>query len=493
MRKHVRFTAVLLVMALLSGCMPGRIETAAPVSEPSIEPSAESYEDPTVYPTEEPSGESYADLTVQPTAEPTAPPTDAPTEAPTEAPTKEAASDRSSQEGPTLPSISTSVTEPPTDPPTAPPTEAPTEPTPSPKIGLTALAVVPNYVNVRSGPTTSDAVVGKIFNNCAAEILDEVDGEDGKWFLMTSGNVQGYIKSEFFLVGEEAEAKKKEVGVIWGLVKEDYLRVRSTPDMSNNDNVFTHYQKGTLVVIKELSNGWAKIESDESSTGYVYADCIDYWWEFKKAITLQEEAAELQRKKEAEERARKAQEEYEAALRAEQERQRQAEEEARRRSEEAARQTTPPPGQPTEPPTAPPPTEPPTAPPATEPPVDPKDALRNAVVAYALQFVGNPYVHGGRSLVTGTDCSGFTSLVYQHFGYPLSYTPAGQSQQYTRVPLDSLKPGDLLFYSNAQKYLGHVAMYIGNGQIVHAGTVETGVLVSSAYYRDPLFAVRVIN
>ena len=125
----------------------------------------------------------------------------------------------------------------------------------------------------------------------AAEILDEVDGEDGKWFLMTSGNVQGYIKSEFFLVGEEAEAKKKEVGVLWGLVKEDYLRVRSEPDMSNNDNVFTHYQKGTLVIIKELKNGWAKIESDESSTGYVYADCIDYWWEFKTAITLKEEAA----------------------------------------------------------------------------------------------------------------------------------------------------------------------------------------------------------
>ena len=141
-----------------------------------------------------------------------------------------------------------------------------------------------------------------------------MDGEDGKWYLITSGNVQGYIKSEFFLVGEEAEAKKKEVGVLMGLVKEEALRVRSEPDMTNNDNVFTHYQKGTLVVIKELKNGWAKIESDESSTGYVYAGCLDYWLEFKTAITLKEEAAELQRKKEAEERAKKAQEEYEQAM-----------------------------------------------------------------------------------------------------------------------------------------------------------------------------------
>ena len=440
MRKVYRLFAVLLVMGLLSGCMPGRIETGETIEVPTRERI-----------TEEASNEGqipYADVTTHaPVVVPTDPPTDAPT-------------------------------------------ETFTEPTQSPKIGLTALAVVPNYVNVRTGPSTEDEIVGKIFNNCAAEILDEVDGEDGKWYLITSGNVQGYIKSEFFLVGEEAEAKKKEVGVLMGLVKEEALRVRSEPDMTNNDNVFTHYQKGTLVVIKELKNGWAKIESDESSTGYVYAGCLDYWWEFKTAITLKEEAAELQRKKEAEERAKKAQEEYEAALRAEAERKQKAEEEARRRSEQAANETRPP--QPTNPPQ---PTTPPqpTNPPATETPVDPKDALRAAVVAYALQFVGNPYVHGGRSLVTGTDCSGFTSLVYQHFGYSLSYTPAGQSEQYTRVPVSTIKPGDLLFYSNSQKYLGHVALYIGNGQIVHAGTVETGIIVSSAYYRDPLFAVRVIN
>ena len=113
-------------------------------------------------------------------------------------------------------------------------------------------------------------------------------------------------------------------------------------------------------------------------------------------------------------------------------------------------------------------------------------------MAYALQFVGNPYVHGGRSLVTGTDCSGFTSLVYQNFGYYLSYTPAGQAEQGIRVPLNELLPGDLLFYSNSYKYLGHVALYIGNGQIVHAGTEATGIFVGSAYYRDPLFAVRII-
>ena len=62
-----------------------------------------------------------------------------------------------------------------------------------------------------------------------------------------------------------------------------------------------------------------------------------------------------------------------------------------------------------------------------------------------------------------------------------------------RVDLNDLRPGDLLFYSNSYKYLGHVAMYIGNGQIVHAGTEATGICIWNAYYRNPLFANRIIN
>ena len=119
-------------------------------------------------------------------------------------------------------------------------------------------------------------------------------------------------------------------------------------------------------------------------------------------------------------------------------------------------------------------------------------------------------MHGGRSLVTGTDCSGFTSLVYQHFGYTLSWTPIGQISQGTTVKnvyagssaitAADLLPGDLLFYTNSAKAnlpypsnIGHVALYIGNGQIVHAGTEESGIEIRSGFYRDPLIAVRIIN
>lgn len=358
--------------------------------------------------------------------------------------------------------------------------ETTTEPeTPSPKIGLTALAMVPNYVNVRSGPSVEDEILGKIYNYCAAEILDEVQCDDGSWYLMTSGNLTGYIKSEYFLVGDEAEAMRKEVGVLMGTVMEDYLRVRSEPNLDDPDNVFTYYERGTEVYIAELTeDGWAKIESDAASTGYVYAECLDIKTVFKTAITLEEEEEAIRLQEEREEAARKAEEEYQAALKAQQE----AEAAAAAAQQQAAQQQQ---QQQTQPAT-------PANPGAASTGDATADALRNAVVQYALQWVGRPYVHGGRSLETGTDCSGFTSLVYQHFGYYPSYTPAGQADQFPHVDLSQLQPGDLLFYSNSQKYLGHVALYIGNGQIVHSGTEATGVIISSAFYRDPLFAARVI-
>lgn len=355
--------------------------------------------------------------------------------------------------------------------------ESSTEETQSEKIGLTALAQVPNYVNVRKGPSTEDEIIGKIFNNCAAEILDEVKGEDGNWYLMTSGNVKGYIKSEFFVVGEEAEQMRNEVGVLRGVVDVDYLRVRSSPSLENLDNVMTHYQRGTEVYISEMTeDGWAKIEADDASAGYVFGECMIIEKVFKKAMTLAEEEEMIAKKEAAEKAAKEAEEAYQKALLAEEERKKQEAEWQKQWQQQQWQQQQQ---------TA--------APPAYDPSTDSKAALRNAVVAYALQFVGNPYVHAGRSLVTGTDCSGFTHLVYEHFGYSLYWDPPGQSTQYVKITDGNLLPGDLIFYDNDIRPLGHVALYIGNGQIVHAANERLGILVAQYNYRPYRWAVRVIN
>lgn len=113
-----------------------------------------------------------------------------------------------------------------------------------------------------------------------------------------------------------------------------------------------------------------------------------------------------------------------------------------------------------------------------------------SVVEYAKQFLGNPYVWGGTSLTNGCDCSGFTMRIYEHFGYSLSRTSAAQSGNGTRVSLSEIQPGDLLFYSYGGS-IGHVAMYIGGGQIIHASTERTGICIGNAYFMTPTCAVRI--
>lgn len=113
-------------------------------------------------------------------------------------------------------------------------------------------------------------------------------------------------------------------------------------------------------------------------------------------------------------------------------------------------------------------------------------AAGRAIADYGLTFVGNPYVYGGTSLTNGTDCSGFTQGVYAHFGYSIPRNSAAQRSVGQEVAYEDAQPGDLICYA------GHVAIYIGNGQIVHASTPTTGIKVSPAAYRTILSVRRVI-
>lgn len=104
----------------------------------------------------------------------------------------------------------------------------------------------------------------------------------------------------------------------------------------------------------------------------------------------------------------------------------------------------------------------------------------NAVVKYAIQFNGNPYVSGGTSLTRGADCSGFTQSIYKHFGVKLPRTPAAQAKVGKKVSFNELKSGDLVFYSgNGGKSVTHVALYIGGGKIIHASTPKGGIKIST--------------
>ena len=115
--------------------------------------------------------------------------------------------------------------------------------------------------------------------------------------------------------------------------------------------------------------------------------------------------------------------------------------------------------------------------------------IRVDLVNYAKQFLGNPYVWGGTSLTNGADCSGFTQSVFANFGISIPRTAAAQASSGTPVSLSDIQAGDLLFYSNGSG-IGHVTIYMGNGQVVHASNSNTGIIISDYGYRTPVSARR---
>lgn len=109
------------------------------------------------------------------------------------------------------------------------------------------------------------------------------------------------------------------------------------------------------------------------------------------------------------------------------------------------------------------------------------------IAQYACQFVGNPYVAGGTSLVNGADCSGFVMAVYQQYGYKLPRNSASMRSAGREVSYDQAQPGDIICYA------GHVAIYLGGGRIVHASTERTGIKYGYANYRPILTVRRIVG
>ena len=117
--------------------------------------------------------------------------------------------------------------------------------------------------------------------------------------------------------------------------------------------------------------------------------------------------------------------------------------------------------------------------------------IRVELCEFAKQFVGNPYVWGGTSLTKGADCSGFVLSVFAEYGVTLPHYSVAQSKEGTAIDIDEVLPGDLIFYSNGST-INHVAIYIGNGQVIHASSPKTGIKISNYNYRTPVKARRIL-
>lgn len=312
------------------------------------------------------------------------------------------------------------------------------------------IARVTNYVNVRSIPSEEGEIVGKLYDKSVGEFIEEKDG----WYKIVSGNCTGYVKGEYCVVGEEAEALAKEVGTTYAIVNTTTLKVRQEASTESSVLGLVPIEE-ELVVVEEL-DGWVKIAIEEGD-GYVSRDYVNLRTDFVHAESREEEEARLAAEARAREEARAAAAATEAS-RAQQQAEVQVQKsEANQAAIDSARNIAA---------------------------ASVGSEMGKSVIDYATQFVGNSYVWGGSSLTNGTDCSGFVMSVYSNFGVSLPHSSSAlRSKGYDVGGLENAQPGDIVCYS------GHVGLYVGNGQIVHASTSKTGIIVSSATYRN-ILAVR---
>lgn len=296
------------------------------------------------------------------------------------------------------------------------------------------IAQVNNYVNVRATASEDSEIVGKLYNNCVGHYISQQDG----FYEIESGSLHGFVKMEYCITGDEAILLAQEIGTRIATVICDGLYVRKEPSL--DAPILAMIANSEDLVVIEENEEWAKVDMEEGS-GWINKQFITLHTDFLEAESKEEETKRLQ-----------------------------MEEEARRKARQAAQTTTTTQSSSTK---------------VTEPIVISGDSEMGVAVAeYAVQFVGNPYKYGGTSLTNGADCSGFVMSVYANFGVSLPHSSkSDRTQGYAVDSLENAQPGDLICYS------GHVALYIGNNQIVHASTAKTGIIISRADYKK-ILAIR---
>ena len=322
------------------------------------------------------------------------------------------------------------------------------------------IAQVNDYVNIRNTPGTDGEIVGKLYNNSVGILI----AKDGDWYQMKSGNVEGYVKAEYFKSGDEAKKIADEVGNKVATVNTETLKVRSEADLEAT--VLGLVPGGEELSVLDEENGFVKVSIEEGD-GWVSEDYVILATEYVTAESVEEEKERLAKEEQAKEDARKAAKAAEERLKEKEK----AKEKKAQEAQESAQDSAPEKAPQEEPVTA---------------PVSSGSGLGQSAADFAVQFVGNPYVYGGTSLTNGADCSGFVMSVYKNFGVSLPHSSsADRHVGYNVGSLAEAQAGDLVCYS------GHVGIYIGNGQIVHASTAATGIKISDANYRTPVAIRRI--
>ena len=416
------------------------------------------------------------------------------------------------------------------------PTQAATAtatPKPESEYANVGISIAADYVNIRKKPDTDAEIVGKLYRGSAATIMKT----EGDWVYIKSGSVSGYIMKDYLAIGYSAEKLIDQFGTKYVTVTTDTLKVREK--MNTDCTVLTLLAQDETYEVEKVEDQWVKITVDDDTSGYVSKDYVKVSVKFKKAVSIEEEREEQRRKEAAEAAERQQQRQVKAAANDDNDSSSSKSSSSGKSSSSSSSSKSS------------------NSSSSSGKSSSSKSSSSHkssssggggnagkssgksnssggggrtgssssgassdggggsagssggsssgsgggsalgsgdgsVIAAYGLKFVGNPYRYGGISLTNGTDCSGFTMSVLANFGVSIPRVAASQAGAGTAVDVSAVQPGDLLFYASG-KTINHVALYIGDGKIIHASTSRTGIIISTAYYRTPAKAVTFLD
>ena len=301
---------------------------------------------------------------------------------------------------------------------------------------------VSNYLNVRDNPDEKKGkIIAKLPSNAGCDILDT---STSGWYKIRSGNITGYVKSEYILTGQQAKDKALQVAKLMAISNTDGVNVRTEPN--TNSSIYTQISNSERFLVADQQDGWVKIEIDDQDA-YLSSDYVDVKYGLEEAIkyTPVVEVADTSSKNDSKNSSKNNSGKKNSA------------------NDGAAGSKS-----------------------------GSVSSKRAQIANYAVQFVGNRYVYGGTSLTNGTDCSGFTMSVMAKFGVSLPHNSGAQSGSGKSITSSQMRPGDLVFFSGSGG-INHVALYIGNGQVCHASNARSGIKISTWNYRTPAKIVNVLG
>lgn len=330
------------------------------------------------------------------------------------------------------------------------------------------------YLNIHSDPSLGSEVVGKMYGNDIAVRLLRVDE---RWSRIRSGNVVGYVMNEYLIDGEEARTLS-DIAVQQVASAGDGENRSVYQEANDTSKVFTEVKEGDQYEVTGSEDGWLGIMTEDGE-GYIPASEMTLSMAYPVAESSRKEADRISRsnvKERADHEQRKAdkadavaevaQARAESASEADEESAMAVVEVALRAADAAAAQADV----------------------AKVAVSQAGEESGQAVIEFATQYIGNPYVWGGSSLTHGADCSGFVMAVYGNFGFRLPHYDVSDRSVGSPVPsLEEARAGDIVCYN------GHVALYMGDGMIVHAQDEQHGITTSRANFMHIVCIRRLFN